>query len=457
MQTLLARVVHTLDPTHARADAITLDGGRVVAVGARDDLVRAHPSAALVDLGERVICPGFIDAHHHLSLRCALSTGVDCTPAAAPSIDALSARLRESATRAPPGAWILAWGYDELGLAERRHPTRHDLDSACPDHPVFLFHYSCHEAIASSRALALAHIDRATPDPPAGEIVRDRRGEPTGRLVETAYAPVERLAFPDRLARGADDVLARLIDAQLGLFRVGITHVADPTVQSEMAALYARARAQGSLRVGVTAMPLSDRGMLLTPWDRLGRGPHTGDGDETLSTGSLKMFFDGGTRCSMCATSAEIVNLSLRGMLAAARTRRVDFLRTLLDAGPRRGHGGWRSGVAYVEGDDAAQIVSASVADGFSVAIHAIGNAAIDEALAALRSSRARHASSTRRFSGAISRAASPTRASASSRSPRSCASPRSISWTSLVRSACSRSAACSTPACASRAARTRR
>lgn len=392
MRVLLARAVHTLDPSLPRADAVAIEGGRVVAVGMRDEVVRAAPGARTVDLGDRAICPGFVDAHHHLSLRCTLSTGVDCTPAAAPSIERLCARLREAASRAAPGAWILGWGYDELALADGRYPTRQDLDDACPEHPVLLLHYSCHEGLASSRALALAGIDRSTPSPPAGEIVRDRRGEPTGRLVETAYAPVERLCFPDRLARGATDVLARLVEAQDELFRVGITHVADPSVQSEMAALYARARAEGTLRVGLTAMPLSDRGMLLTPWDRLARGPRTGDGDDALRTGPLKMVFDGGSRCSVCMTSAELVRMSLVGVFATVRARRLDVLRTLLDTTPRREDGHWRTGIAFVEGAEARRLVAEATAEGFSVAIHAIGNAAVDEAIAAVVAARARQA-----------------------------------------------------------------
>lgn len=391
MQLLLARVVHTLDTARPYADAIMIDAGRIVAVGQRADLVRSAPDAEVLDLGDRAICPGFVDAHHHLSFRCTLSTGVDCTPAAAPSIDALCARLRAAASSAAPGEWILGWGFDELQLTDRRYPTCAELEDACPEHPVMLLHYSCHEAIASVRALALAGIDRSTPNPASGEIVRDRRGNPTGRLVETAYAPIERLCIPDRLARGTAEVLARLVDAQDELFRVGITHVADPTVQSEMAALYARARAEGVLRVGVTAMPLSDRGMLLTPWDRLGRGPRTGDGDDRLRTGPLKLLFDGGARCSLCATSAELVRLSLSGVLSSFRARRLDVLRTLLDTAPRREGGSWKTGTAFIAGAEAKRVVAEAVANGFSVAIHAMGNAAIDEAIAAIEGSRAAH------------------------------------------------------------------
>jgi len=391
MRILLARAVHTMEPGAAVADAIAVEGGRIAAVGTRHALVRAHPTAPLEDLGERAVVPGFVDAHHHLALRCTLSTGADCTPAAAGSLDALLGRLRAAAQALPEGAWVLGWGYDEMQLRERRHPTRSDLDAACPAHPVLLLHYGCHEAVASSRALALAGIDRHTPDPASGQILHDRRGDPDGRLVETAYAPVERLALPDRLARSADEVIARLASAQDALLRVGITHIADPTVPSAVAAIYERARARGLLRVGVTGMPVSERGMLVTPWDRLDSAPRTGDGDEALATGPLKIVFDGATRCAMCATGTELVRLVLAGFAATARSRSLDVARTLAEGRPRRERGAWRTGISFVEGDDARRLVALAVDAGFGVAIHAIGNAANDEALAAIRASRARH------------------------------------------------------------------
>lgn len=388
MRLIFAKTIHTL--AAGTGDALALEGERVVAVGARNELAARFPGATRVDLGTRVVVPGFVDAHHHLSMRCALETGIDCRPAAAADIDSLLARLAKAAAKLERGAWVVGWGYDELELAERRHPTRWELDAACPEHPVLLFHYSCHELVASSRALALAKIDDTSPEPPGGSHERDRRGRLTGRLVEAALCPVERLGVPDRLARSADAVLARLDAAQEELFRVGVTHVADPTVPSEMDALYRRALAEGRLRVGVTAMPVSELGYLRPGWDVVERGPRTGEGGDRYRVGPLKLIFDGANRCAICASSADIVRLSLSGLRGALRARRWDVLRTMADTGPRRMAGQWRTGFSFLEGREARELVARVTDAGFSLAMHAIGNAATDEVLAAVMAARSR-------------------------------------------------------------------
>lgn len=388
MQLVFAKAVHSL--ASPAGDALALEGERIAAVGKRAELSALFPGASRRDLGDCTLVPGFIDAHHHLSMRCVLETGVDCRPSAAPDLVALGQRLGDAAKALAPGAWVVGWGYDELELRERRHPTRHDLDAACPNHPVVLFHYGCHEVIASSRALELAGIGETTPAPPGGSHERDRRGRLTGRLIEAALCPVERLGVPDRVARSPEDVLARLEAAQLELLRVGITHVADPTVPSDMHALYLRALAEGRLAVGVTAMPVSELGYLRPGWDAVERGPRTGDGDERYRSGPLKLVFDGANRCALCASSADIVRLTLLGFQGALRSRRWDIVRTMLDAGPRRGQGGWRTGISFLQGREARELVARATDAGFSLAMHAIGNAATDEVLSAVVASRSR-------------------------------------------------------------------
>src|SRR4029078_138835 len=84
----------------------------------------------------------------------------------------------------PPGQWVLGRGYDQTLLAEDRHPTRADLDTAAPEHPVIIWHISYHGLVANSLALRMAGIDRDTEDVPGGEILRDEHGEPTGVFLE---------------------------------------------------------------------------------------------------------------------------------------------------------------------------------------------------------------------------------------------------------------------------------
>ena len=93
------------------------------------------------------------------------------------------------AATTPAGAWIEGRGYDDTRLAERRHPTRYELDAATHDHPVQVHHVSGHMSVVNSRALELAGIGRGTPDPQGGRIDRDpASGEPTGLLQEQAQS-----------------------------------------------------------------------------------------------------------------------------------------------------------------------------------------------------------------------------------------------------------------------------
>ncbi len=219
--------VLTLDPSRPRAEALLAVDGLIAAVGRSAD-VRAHPAAAaarVVDCGGRTLVPAFIDAHIHLLAAAARLDAVDCGPEAVASIDEIKAGIRERAATTPPGEWVRAGGYDELALVERRHPDRHDLDQAAPDHPVRLVHRTGHACVLNSRALALAGIDNSTPEPPAAYLERDlTSGEPTGLLLEMNDR-VNRALPPlsyERLAAACAALDRRLLEA-------GVTCVQDAT------------------------------------------------------------------------------------------------------------------------------------------------------------------------------------------------------------------------------------
>jgi predicted amidohydrolase YtcJ len=218
--------VRTLDERCPRAAAVAVRGGRIVAVGTEAACRQAAPHGArLLDCGGRVVVPGFVDPHVHLAAWAAALQAVDCSPRRARSIDDIVRLIRARAAETPPGAWVRAAGYDETALAEGRHPTRWDLDVAAPDHPVRLLHRSGHAAVLNSRALALAGITIATPEPPGTAI--DRRltdGEPSGLLLEMndllgrVVPPLPR----EELAAGMRSVCRRLLAA-------GVTAVQDMT------------------------------------------------------------------------------------------------------------------------------------------------------------------------------------------------------------------------------------
>lgn len=172
------------------AEAVAIKDGKFTAVGTSAD-VRAlvGPATKIVDLGGKTLLPGFYAAHDHFPSagRVALYE-VDLNSPPIGSIrnmEDIIAALRESAARVPPGKWVVGRGYDDTLIQEQRHPTRQDLDRASTEHPIWIVHSSGHLGAANSRALALANITRDTPQPEGGVIRKDKvTGEPTGVIEE---------------------------------------------------------------------------------------------------------------------------------------------------------------------------------------------------------------------------------------------------------------------------------
>jgi len=243
--------VYTMDPRRPRASALAVAGGRVVAVGEEAEVEGcAGPGTRRVPLEGACVLPAFHDAHLHLLGLASRLTAVDCSSAR--SIAELQARLVERARRLPPGRWLRAWGYSEDTLAERRHPTRHDLDAAAPHHPVRLAHRSGHADVLNSQALRWVGITRHTPDPPGGAVLRDEHGEPTGVLLEMGDYLDRRIPplDPEDLAHGV-----ALADRLLLSHGIGTVHDATPANDPERWDLLAGFQERGLLHPFVVFLP----------------------------------------------------------------------------------------------------------------------------------------------------------------------------------------------------------
>ncbi|MEL7371343.1 MAG: amidohydrolase family protein, partial [Myxococcota bacterium] len=198
--------VVTVDETKPRAQAIAVDGDRIVAVGTDAEIAAwVGPSTQIIELDGRTAIPGFIEGHgHFLSLgfsRIQLDlTRVD-------SWEKIVAMVKEAASRAKPGDWIYGRGWHQSKWTSVPKPNvegvpPHDaLSAVSPQNPVFLGHASGHAAFVNAAAMARAGIDDKTPDPKGGTIVRDAKGNATGLLREAAQTLAAR-AFSAR-----DDVL----------------------------------------------------------------------------------------------------------------------------------------------------------------------------------------------------------------------------------------------------------
>lgn len=179
----------TLAPGEPVAEALASVGDRIVAVGTeaacRDALSEAGGrEVEHVRLAGGCLLPGFIDTHvHPIGI---LYYDMNADLRGVTSIAQLQEVLRAASSRLAAGEWLVGLQLEDADLAERRLPTRAELDAVCPDRPVVLMKHDGHSAVGNSLALAAAGIDAATADPPGGRIERDARGEPSGACRETA-------------------------------------------------------------------------------------------------------------------------------------------------------------------------------------------------------------------------------------------------------------------------------
>ena len=290
--------IRTMDPARPHAVALAIEGGRVVAVGADEEIVPLAGSATrVVDLAGATVVPGIVDAHNHL-----LSTGrmlAQVQLYGCRTIAEIQAKVADRAAVQPPGTWIVGRGWDESLLAEGRHPTRFDLDAVAPDHPVLL-HRVWNKFSCNSLALRLAGVSAATPDPPAdvlyaGSFERDEAGAPTGLFRDRAKEMVL-AAVPNP----TEEELVEAIAAACAAYHaVGITAVAEPGLDPPEVRAFCRARREGRLTVRTD--------MLLAGW---GFGPpeaetdlkerfsalglEGGLGDDLLRLEGIKLMPDGG-------------------------------------------------------------------------------------------------------------------------------------------------------------------
>lgn len=276
--------VLTMDRSFPRASLVAVEGDRIAAVGTADDLeTLSGPGTKVIDCEGATLVPGFNDSHCHIFSFVRKQLTVDLSPPAVKSIANIKEVIRRKAETTPPGQWINGSDYSEFYLAEKRHPTRYDLDEVSPDHPVIISHRSLHACVLNSRALELAGIRTDTPEPPGGLIERDiSTGEPNGVLFDMLGYIRYRVMPP----LSESDLEQGIRKANLAFISQGITSLQDATVTNEV-------------RRWETYRRFKDRGMLksriymMTGVDRLREFREAGldfrSGDDSLRMGGLKI------------------------------------------------------------------------------------------------------------------------------------------------------------------------
>lgn len=353
--------VITVDGENRVAEALAIDDGRIVAVGDKEAVLRhAGPQTVLTDLGGHAVIPGFVDAHSHfLGVGTVALYEVDLNSppiGTVRSIDDIVRVLAERAKTVPPGGTIVARGYDDTLLAERRHPDRHDLDRASTRHRIIIRHVSGHFSAANSYAIAQSGVTKATPDPAGGVIRREADGTPSGVLEESAMRLVKR--GPDAVY-GEERSLAAARHAGKIYAAAGITTAQHGASGPKSFRMLSLAKERGLVPIRLVALPNS------TLARRLGAPPARGTvpGSDNVGVGAVKLFADG----------------SIQGY--------TGYLTQPYHIGPHGEHD--YRGYPSQSCERLTSRVKKLTVEGWQVAVHANGDAAIDCALDAFDAARA--------------------------------------------------------------------
>jgi len=335
--------VYTVDAARSWASAVVVTGGRITYVG-DDATARTFVGEAtrLIDLGHRMLLPGFQDSHVH--------PGEVPNPATALDLHGLVhreqvlERIRRYAKAHPEKRWIVGDGWDEVAFLPSGNPTREMLDGLIGDRPVFLTDNSGHDAWVNSRALTAARITAGTPDPPNGRIERDAKGRPTGLLHEDAAMNLVLDLIPPP---SPEEQVATLTAALHEMTRLGFTALEDAEATPDIARAYQTLDRRGALEL---------RTNLCLPF-------RPTDNDEA----QIQSFLAQRTALAGRLLRATCVKFFVDG--AAAHT--LALLQPYSDD-PAFGKGG-----LFVDQERLNRLVSRLDAAGFQVHMHAQGDAAV--------------------------------------------------------------------------------
>jgi predicted amidohydrolase YtcJ len=208
-------------------EAVAIKDGKISAVGRNDKILRERgPATNVIDCGGRTVIPGLNDSHMH-PIRGGLNYNMELRWDGVPSLADAMRMLKEQAALTPAPQWVrVVGGWTEFQFAERRMPTLDEINAVSPDTPVFVLHLY-DRALLNGAALRAVGYTEDTPPPPAGEIQRDRHGNPTGVLIAKPNAMIlyATLAKGPKLSREDQLNSTRLFMRELNRF--GITSVVD--------------------------------------------------------------------------------------------------------------------------------------------------------------------------------------------------------------------------------------
>jgi len=334
-------VVWTGETDAKDASGFAVKDGKIVAVGNID-----LPADLTIDLRGKFVMPGFIDNHVHFLEGGTSLASVELRDAKTP--EEFTKRITDFAAKTPKGRWMLTGNWDHENWGGEL-PTKDWIDAGTPDTPVYLTRIDGHMVIANSLALELAGINKDTPTPEGGKIIRDENGEPTGVLKDNAM-----LLIANVIPTPSDDELLDAFKlAQEHALSLGLTQVhavtANPN-ETTMIDTFRLAHKRGEMKL---------RAYVLTPlesWQDIAAViAKEGTGDEILRWGGLKALVDG-----------------------ALGSSTAWFYDPYLDAPDT-------SGFPIMDPPEVAELIGEADAAGLKLAIHGIGDKAIDMIIDAMQ------------------------------------------------------------------------
>ena len=277
--------VITMDHSQPKAELVAVKGDKIWLVAGNEELEQVKVATTkVIDCEGRTVIPGFNDAHCHVFSFIRKLLSLDLSPSSIGSISDIKAAIHHQVQNTPRGDWLIGTDYNDFYLAEKRHPTRWDIDEVAPHHPVVLAHHSLHACVLNSLALSLAGISTETPEPPGGLISRDLdTGEPDGILFEMLTYIREKV-LP---TLSEDEILKGIGLADYQYLSRGITSLQDATVANDFKRwqTFRRLKDTDKLTSRLSVMP----GIGALPQFQE-RGLTMGSGDSQIRLGGVKIM-----------------------------------------------------------------------------------------------------------------------------------------------------------------------
>jgi predicted amidohydrolase YtcJ len=219
--------IATQDDKRSFVTALAITNGRILATGSDQYVMqRAGPGTTRIDLKGRTVIPGLNDSHLHV-IRGGLNFNMELRWDGVPSLSDALDMLRRQVARTPAPQWVrVVGGWNEHQFAEGRGPTLEEVNAIAPDTPVFLLHLY-DSALLNGAALRAVGYSKDTPNPPGGEIQRDRHGNPTGMLIARPNAGLLYATLARGPKLGLDDQLNSTRHFMRELNRLGVTSAID--------------------------------------------------------------------------------------------------------------------------------------------------------------------------------------------------------------------------------------